>query len=309
MPLHPQVKTVLEQMTAAGPPLHHLSPAEARKAIEAMRATTGEPERVAKVEDRSFRGPAGQLPLRIYTPDGRGPFPLLVYFHGGGWVVGSVETVDASCRSLANLAGCIVVSADYRLAPEHKFPAAADDCYAATRWVGLHAASFHGDPKRIAVGGESAGANLAAAVALMAQERAAPSFVYQLLAYPVINHAFDTPSYRDNADGYFLTREMMQWFWRQYLATEADGENPLASPLQARYLTGVAPATILTAEFDPLRDEGAAYAAKLREAGVPVTYQCYDGLIHGFFGMVKVAEPARKALEDAAAALRAAFAR
>jgi acetyl esterase len=309
MPLHPQVKTVLEQMTAAGPPLHHLSPAEARKAIEAMRATTGEPERVAKVEDRSFRGPAGQLPLRIYTPDGRGAFPLLVYFHGGGWVVGSVETVDASCRSLANLAGCIVVSADYRLAPEHKFPAAADDCYAATRWVGLHAASFHGDPKRIAVGGESAGANLAAVVALMAQERAAPSFVHQLLAYPVINYAFDTPSYRDNADGYFLSREMMQWFWRQYLATEADGENPLASPLQARYLTGVAPATILTAEFDPLRDEGAAYAAKLREAGVPVTYQCYDGLIHGFFGMVKVAEPARKALEDAAAALRAAFAR
>ena len=187
MPLHPQVRTIMDQMTTAGPPLHHLSPAEARKAVLAMRATQGEPERVAKVEDLSFRGPAAELPLRIYTPDGRGPFPVLVYFHGGGWVVGNIETVDASCRSLANLAGCMVVSADYRLAPEHKFPAAADDCYAATRWVALHAASFYGDPARLAVGGESAGANLAAVAALMAQERGAPSLVHQLLAYPVLN--------------------------------------------------------------------------------------------------------------------------
>lgn len=309
MPLHPQVKVVLDQMAAAGPPLHHLSPVEARKAVEAMRATTGELEHVAKVENRTFRGPVGELPIRIYTPDGRGPFPVLVYFHGGGWVVGSLETVDASCRSLANLVGCIVVSADYRLAPEHKFPAATDDCYAALRWATLHAASFHGDPSRMAVGGESAGANLAAVVALMAQERGATPLVHQVLAYPVISYAFDTPSQRENAEGYFLTRDMMKWFWQQYLTNDADGENPLASPLRARYLTGVAPATILTAEFDPLRDEGAAYAAKLREAGVPVTYKCYEGLIHGFFGMVKVVEPARKALEEAAAALRAAFAK
>jgi acetyl esterase len=309
MPLHPQMKAVLDLMTAAGPPLHHLSPEEARKAILAMRATKGEPERVGKVEDRTFRGPAGDLPMRIYTPDGRGPFPVLVYFHGGGWVVGSVETVDASCRSLTNLAGCIVVSADYRLAPEHKFPAAADDAYAATRWVALQAASFHGDPTRIAVGGESAGANLAAVVALMAQERAAPSLMHQLLAYPVLNYAFDLPSHKENAEGYFLTKDMMVWFWRQYLNTDADGENPLASPLRARHLRGVASATILTAEFDPLRDEGAAYAARLREAGVSVSYKCYEGLIHGFFGSVKVVEPARKAMEEAAAALRAAFAK
>ena len=308
MPLHPQVKTVLEQMAAAGPPLHHLLPVEARKATEAMRATTGEPERVAKVEDRTFRGPAGNLPVRIYTPDGRGPFPVLVYFHGGGWVVGSIETVDASCRSLANLAGCIVVSADYRLAPEHKFPAAADDCYATIRWAALHAASFHGDPARMAIGGESAGANLVAVAALMAQERGSTPLVLQLLMYPVLDYSFNRPSHKENGEGYFLTTEMMLWFWRQYLNSDADGESHLASPLRARFLSGVAPAAIFTAEFDPLRDEGAAYAAKLREAGVPVTYKCCDGLIHGFMGMAKVVEPAKKALENAAAALRAAFA-
>lgn len=309
MPLHPQVKAVLDQMVAAGPPLHHLSPAEARKAVEAMRATKGEPERVAKVENRTFRGPAGNLAVRIYTPDGRGPFPVLVYFHGGGWVVGSIETVDASCRSLANLAGCMVVSADYRLAPEHKFPAAVDDCYAATRWAALHAASFHGDPARMAVGGESAGANLAAVVALMAQERGSTPLVLQLLLYPVLDYSFDRPSHKENGEGYFLTNDMMLWYWRQYLNSDADGESHLASPLRAKYLQGVAPAAIYTAEFDPLRDEGAAYAAKLREAGVRVQYKCCEGLIHGFMGMTKVVEPAQKALEDAAATLRAAFAK
>ena len=309
MPLHPQVKKVLEQMAAAGPPLHHLPPAEARKAIEAMRATAGEPEHVAKVENRTFRGPTGNLPVRIYTPDGRGPFPVLVYFHGGGWVVGSIETVDASCRSLANLAGCIIVSADYRLAPEHKFPAAADDCYAATRWAALHAASYHGDAARMAVGGESAGANLAAVVALMAQERGSTPLVLQLLLYPVLDYSFDRPSHKENGEGYFLTTDMMRWFWRQYLNSDADGESHLASPVRAKYLQGVAPAAIFTAEFDPLRDEGAAYAAKLREAGVPVQYQCCEGLIHGFMGTAKVVEPAKQALEDAAAALRAAFAK
>jgi acetyl esterase len=308
MPLHPQVKVVLDLMEKAGPPLHHLSPQKAREAILAMRANKGEPERVAKVEDREIPGPAGKLPVRIYTPDGRGPFPLLVYFHGGGWVVGSIETVDASCRALTNLAGCITVSVEYRLAPEHKFPAPLDDCYAATRWTALNAASFYGDPKRIAVGGESAGANLAAAVALMAQERGTPALVLQLLAYPVTDYACTTPSCQENASGYFLTTEMMQWFWNHYLSSPTDGENPLASPLRAKRLQGIAPAVIYTAEFDPLRDEGAMYAAKLREAGIPVEYQCYEGLIHGFMGMTKVVKPAQHALEAAGAALRRAFA-
>jgi acetyl esterase len=307
MPLHPQVKTVLDMMTSAGPPLHRLSPQEARKAIEAMRANTGEVERVAKVEDRTFQGSGGKLPVRIYTPDGRGPFPVLVYFHGGGWVVGNIDIVDASARALANQAGCIVVSADYRLAPEHKFPAAAEDAYAATQWAALNISSFHGDPKRIAVGGESAGANLAAVAAIMAQERGTPSFVLQLLLYPATNYAFDTPSCKENGEGYFLTTEMMQWFWRQYINSDADGENPYASPMRVKRLSGMAPAAIFTAEFDPLRDEGAAYADKLRAGGVAVQYKCQEGLIHGYMGMAKAVEPAGKALADAAAALRAAF--
>ncbi|HXG20258.1 MAG TPA: alpha/beta hydrolase fold domain-containing protein [Methylomirabilota bacterium] len=309
MPLHPQVKAALDAMTAAGPPLHRLTPQEARKAIEAMRATRGEPERVAKIENVTFRGPGGPLPARIYIPDGRGPFPVLLYFHGGGWVVGSIETVDASCRSLANQAGCIVISADYRLAPEHKFPAAAEDAYAAAQWTALNIASFYGDPARLAVGGESAGANLAAVAAIMAQERGTPSFVLQLLLYPALNYAFDTPSCKENAEGYFLTTEMMQWFWKQYLTTDADGENPYASPLRVKRLQGMAPAAIFTAEFDPLRDDGAAYAAKLREAGIPVTYKCQEGLIHGYMGMASAVEPAKKARDEAAAALRAAFAK
>jgi acetyl esterase len=309
MPLHPQVKVVLDLMEKAGPPMHQLSPQQAREQFLAMRATKGEPEPVGKVEDRTIKGPGGDIAVRIYTPHGRGPFPLLVYFHGGGWVVGGIETVDASCRSLTNLASCITVSVEYRLAPEHKFPAAPEDCYAATRWTALNAASFNGDPTQIAVGGESAGANLAAAVALMAQERGAPSLIHQLLLYPVINYAFDMPSHKENAEGYFLTTDMMRWFWNLYLQNAADGENPLASPLRAKRLQGVAPATIYTAEFDPLRDEGAAYAAKLREAGITVEYKCYEGLIHGFMGMAKAVDPAKKALEDAGAALRKAFAK
>jgi acetyl esterase len=308
MPLHPQVKVVLDLMEKAGPPMHHLSPQQAREQTLAMRATKGDPEPVGKVEDRIIKDSTGDIPIRIYTPNGRGPFPILVYFHGGGWVVGSVETVDASCRAFTNLANCVTVSVEYRLAPEHKFPEPLDDCYTATRWTALNAASFHGDPARIAVGGESAGANLAAAVALMAQERGAPSLTHQLLLYPVTNHAFDLPSHKANATGYFLTTEMMQWFWNHYLRNEADGENPLASPLRAKRLQGLVPATIYTAEFDPLRDEGAAYATKLREAGIAVEYTCYEGLIHGFMGMAKVVDPAKKALADAGAALRKALA-
>ena len=304
MPLHPQVKTVLELMTKAGPPMHHLTPEKAREQILAMRANKGEVEPVGKVEDRTIKGPGGEIPIRIYTPNGRGPFPILVYFHGGGWVVGSIETVDVSCRAFTNLVGCITISVDYRLAPEHKFPAAPDDCYTATTWAALNAASIHGDPKRLAIGGESAGANLAAAVALMAQERGAPSIALQLLLYPVTDYACNTPSCKENGEGYFLTTEMMRWFWNHYLRNDADGENPLASPLRAKRLQSLAPAAIYTAEFDPLRDEGAEYAKKLRGAGIAVEYKCQEGLIHGYMGMAKAVEPAGKALQDAAEALR-----
>jgi len=309
MPLHPQVAKAIEQMAAAGPPLHHMSPQEARLAMEVSRGTTDNPEKVGNVEDRVIPGVAGKQPIRIYTPEGDGPFPILVYFHGGGWVVGSINTVDASCRALTNLADCMVISADYRLAPEDKFPAAVDDCYAATRWVALNAAVLNGDASRIAVGGESAGANLAAAVTLKAQESGLPPLAYQLLMYPVTAHAFDMPSHKENAEGYFLTTEMMAWFWDQYLASDTDGKNPLASPLRAStdQCRSLPSAFVATAEYDPLRDEGAAYAAKLREAGVAVEYTCFEGLIHGFMGMAKVIEPAGQALQEAAAALKTAL--
>lgn len=309
MPLHPQVAHALEAMTAAGPPMHTLSPTEARAAMEAMRWNTGAPESVGHVEDRLIPGLAGKQPVRIYTPKGDGPFPLLVYFHGGGWVVGSLNTVDVSCRALTNLAECIVVSADYRLAPEYKFPAALDDCYAATRWAALYAASLNGSADRIAVGGESAGGNLAAAVALKAAQSGLPTLAYQLLLYPVVDFRFDTPSYRENAEGYFLTKEMMEWFWAQYLARPEDGADPLASPLRATdaRLRGLPPAFVATAEYDPLRDEAAAYAARLHDAGVAVEHRCFRGLIHGFMGMVKTVEPARSALQSAAAALKTAL--
>lgn len=308
MPLHPEVQKALAVMNATIPPLHTLPPPEARKLIEDMRGPAAEPEAVGRVENRNIPGIAGPQAVRLYTPEGDGPFPVLVYFHGGGWVLGSPNTVDASCRALTNLAGCIVVSASYRLAPEHKFPAAIDDCHAATRWVALNAAALGGDTGRLAVGGESAGANLATAVALKAGQQGIPRLAYQLLMYPVLNYAFDTPSYHDKAEGYFLTRDMMAWFWKQYLATPADGQNPLASPLRATDLGDLPPTFIAAAEFDPLRDEAAAYAAKLGEAGVAVQYTCYEGLIHGFMGMAPAVEPARIALEEAGATLKAAFA-
>jgi len=309
MPLDPQAKAFLDQLAAAGaPPLNSLPVAEARQALRTL-FSAGAPEPIAKVEDRQVPGPAGRIPVRIYTPGGRGPLPVLVYFHGGGWVLGDLETHDNTCRGLANAAGCVVVAVDYRLAPEHKFPAAPEDCYAAAKWVALNAAAFGGDPARLAVGGDSAGGNLAAAVALMAADRGAPTVAYQLLIYPVTAHAFDTPSYRENADGYLLTRDSMRWFWDHYLANENDGQNPYASPLRARDFRRLPPALVITAEFDPLRDEGEAYAARLREAGVPVEVKRYAGMIHGFFSLGHVMAQGKKAVADAAAGLRAAFAK
>jgi acetyl esterase len=202
----------------------------------------------------------------------------------------------------------VVVSVDYRLAPEAKFPAAPEDCYAALLWSATHAQSLGVDPSRVAVAGDSAGGNLAAVVALLAKERGGPALVHQLLVYPVTNFDLDTSSYLENADGYLLTRDMMRWFWNHYLARPEDGAHPMASPLRARDLGGLPPATVLSAEFDPLRDEGEAYAARLREAGVPTELRRYDGMIHGFFGMTARIDRAREAAHDAARTLREAFA-
>ncbi len=309
MPLDPQAKAFLDQLAASGaPPLNALPVEEARKALLELFAPKEEPEPVGKVEDRKIAGPAGAIPVRIYTPQGSGPFPVLVYFHGGGWVIGNLETHDPVCRKLTRAAGCTVVSVDYRLAPEHKFPAGPEDCYAATRWVAENAASLGADPARIAVGGDSAGGNLAAVVALMARDRGGPPLAYQLLIYPVTDHAFDNPSYRENADGYLLTRDAMIWFWNHYLSHEEEGKNPYASPLKARDLRGLPPALVITAEFDPLRDEGEAYAERLREAGVPVTCSRYHGMIHGFFSLSEIMDQGKKAIEEAAQALRLALA-
>ncbi|WP_077211636.1 alpha/beta hydrolase [Bacillus dakarensis] len=307
MALDPQVKFLLEQMEAAGaPPMNTLTPEEARQGTD-LRALAGEPEEVGKVENRTIPGPGGEIPVRIYTPQGQGPHPVLIYYHGGGWVIGDLDTVDVTCRLLTNKASCVVVSVDYRLAPEHKYPAAAEDSYAAAKWVAENAASIGVDPNRIAVGGDSAGGNLAAVVALMARDSGGPSICYQMLIYPVTNHSYETASYRDNAEGYFLTKDSMVWFWNHYLREEADGKNPYASPLLAEDLSGLPPALVLTAEFDPLRDEGEAYAARLKEAGVEVESTRYNGMIHGFFWMPGVLDQGKKGIEQAANALRNAF--
>jgi acetyl esterase len=306
MPLDPQVQFVLEQQKQMGvPPLHAL-PVEKARGVN-FGALAASPEEVGKTENRFIPGPAGEIPVRIYTPRGEGPFPVLVYFHGGGWVVGNLDTVDSLCRRLTNGVNCVVVSVDYRLAPEHKFPSASDDAYAAVEWVAENAASIHADSNRIAVGGDSAGGNLAAVAALMARDKGFPSFCYQMLVYPVTHHSFETDSYRDNAEGYGLTTNTMRWFWDHYLANEQDGDNPYASPLLASDLSGLPPALVITAEFDPLRDEGEAFAERLRAAGVPVEAKRYDGMVHGFFLATGAYEQGRKAVEQAVSALGRAF--
>ncbi len=308
MPLDPQARALIEQSAAAGlPPYPTLAPTDARRVMELRTAmTTGDPPPVARVEDRRMPGPGGLL-LRLYTPDGPGPLPVLVYFHGGGFVLGSVDTHDHLCRALANAAGCLVASVDYRLAPEHRFPAAVEDSYAATCWVAANAASLGADPTRVAVGGDSAGGNLAAVVALLARDQGSPTLCHQLLLYPVTDYSFDTPSYRENASGFMLGRADMEWYWSHYLATEVDGLHPHASPLRAEDLRGLPPALVITAEFDPLRDEGEAYAERLREAGVRTTLTRYEGMIHGFVRMAPALDQGKRALAQIGGALREAF--
>ena len=309
MPLDPEAKMLLEQMTTVVRPFDELSVEEARAAIVTLSAAAGESEAVARVENRTVPGPRGEIPVRIYTPEGRAPFPVLVYFHGGGWVIGNLETHDGVCRHLANAAGAVVVSVDYRLAPEHPFPASGEDAYAATRWVAANAAAMGGDARRIAVGGDSAGGNLAAVVSLMARDRGGPPLVFQLLVYPVTDApSANAASYRENAEGYFLTAKMMHWFWNHYCGKNPDLSDPYLCPLRAKDLKRLPPALVVTAEFDPLRDEGEAYAARLREAGNQADLKRYPGMIHGFFGMGPLLTKAREATKEAASALRAAFA-
>jgi acetyl esterase len=309
VPLDRQARALIERFVREGtPPVSKLTPAEARRLTrEVNRRLTSPPEAVAVVKNMRMSDTSAQIPARVYIPRESEVLPVLVYFHGGGWVLGDLDSVDSLCRSLANAADCVVVSVDYRLAPEHKFPAAIEDAYSATKWTANIATSFSGDPRRIAVGGDSAGGNLAAAVSLMARDKHGPPIVFQLLIYPATNHAFDTTSYSDNAEGYWLSKDDMRWFWNHYLRDEEDGRNPYASPSRAADLSSLPPAFVITAEFDPLRDEGEAYAARLRERGVPVKVARYDGMIHDFVNIAELRQ-SRVAVGEAAAELRKAFA-
>jgi acetyl esterase len=284
-----------------------MTPDEARAVSTVAAALLPPPPPVADTTDTTIPGPAGEIPVRIYTPQGRGPFGVFVYFHGGGWTIGDIPSHDGIAAAIANAAYCQVVSVGYRLAPEHKYPAAPDDCFAATRWVFEQAATFGGDPRRIAVGGDSAGGNLAAVVCLMARDRRAFRPVLQVLIYPAVDHDFNRPSMRENSEGYLLSRNDMVWFWHHYLARPDDASQAYAVPMRAEDLQGLPPARILVAEYDPLRDEGVAYAHRLREAGVPVALTCYEGMIHAFLAQTAIFDKARKAIEEIGAALREAF--
>jgi acetyl esterase len=312
MALHPQAQAVLDFLEAAGrPPLHTLPPAEAREATRTgFMALSLPPEPVALAEDRTLPGPGGALPVRLYRPEGSradAVLPVLVFFHGGGFVIGDLDTHDPACRTLANRSGAAVLAVHYRRAPEHKFPAAVEDSWAAVRWVQTQGRAAGLDPGRIAVGGDSAGGNLAAVMALMARD-AGLRLALQLLIYPTTDMTTETPSHREFADGYFLTSDAMRWFLGHYLGRPEDAKDWRASPLRAASLAGVAPALVITAGYDPLRDEGKAYADRLRESGVAVRYHCYEGMIHAFVSMTKPITEAGAALDECGAALKAAFA-
>jgi acetyl esterase len=311
-PFDPQVETYLRDLRAAGVrPLHELSVAEAREAelAELAGLDPAVPEPVPDVFDRVLRSRDGDVPVRVYMPEAPRPLPVLVYFFGGGWVLGSLAAVDPVCRRLANATPCAVVSVAYRRAPEHPFPAGLEDCYAATRWVAERGSELGLDPDRVAVGGTSAGGNLAAAVALLAREREGPKLVLQLLVYPPLDHRADTLSKQEALDPLLLGARDVAWCWSHYLADAADGDNPLASPLRAEDLRGLPAALVITAELDPLRDQGEAYAARLAEAGVATELVCFDGAVHGFFSKADRFEAAADAQALAASALRRAFRR
>ena len=311
-----RMKAVLDQLAALGAkPIDTLTVAQARTqptpadAVKALLVKEGKstaPEAVGSVVDRTFPGPAGPIPITIYTPAGSGPFPVALYIHGGGWVIADRKVYDSSARALTNAAGAIIVSTDYRLGPENRFPAAHDDTFAAYQWVLANATSLNGDPTRLAVVGESAGGNLAASIAIQARDQGVPLPLHQVLIYPVTNYAFDTPSQVANPDSAPLSTKGLKWFYERYLNSPADGANPRFSVLRAN-LQGLPPATVINADIDPLRSEGAAYAQRLIAAGVKVDYRNYSGVTHEFFGMGAVLDEAKLAVAQAALGLRQAF--
>ncbi|WP_081883862.1 alpha/beta hydrolase [Micromonospora parva] len=305
MTLHPEVAAYRAVRAAAGtPPLYTQTLAEARAAdLAAIRAGGGPVEPVTEVRDERIPGPAGELPLRVYRPSGPGPLPTVLYFFGGGWTLGSIDTADGICRRLANAVPCQVITVGYRLAPEHPFPAAVHDCHAATSWIARHADRLGVDPTRLAVGGDSAGGNLAAAVTLLSRTDG-PPLAAQLLIYPNTDQSGDPVGDDDPA---LFNRHSVAWYRRHYLSDPGHARDPLASPLLADDLSGLPPALVITAELDPLRAEGQRYAERLRDAGVPTRLAHYPGMIHGFFAMPGTFTDGRRAQEGAAAFLRERF--
>lgn len=313
-----QMQAVLDQLAAFRvEPVQSLSApaarglptlADAQRALLQAQGRDAAPEVVGRVENHHILGGDGHaMPVRVYWPAGDGPHPVLVYFHGGGWVLGDLERSDAAARALSNAAQTIVVAPHYRQGPEHRFPSAHDDAFAAYRWTLANAAGFGGDPKRVAVGGEGAGGNLAAATAIRARDlRSAPP-VHQLLVYPITDVTLDTPSHRQHMDARPLSTPMLPWYFSQYLRSPIEGADPAFSVLRTADLSGLPGATVITADIDPLRSQGRAYAERLRSAGVAVDYRNYEGVTHGFLGLGAVLEQARAAVAQAAKGLRAAF--
>ena len=309
--LHPQIVQALEAAARLGlKPFEALTPVEARAQMEATSASRrAEPLPIQRIEERTMPGPAGAIPLRLYWPHAAGPVPAIAYYHGGGHVVGSLDTHDLIARNLCAGAEALVVSVDYRMGPEHRFPAAVEDSFAALEWLHANAVSLGADPARLGVHGDSAGANLAAVVALMARDQGAPELRLQSLVYPVADYTLSAPSYETFAEGYgLLTRGAMAWFQQHYLRGLEDAKDWRASPIRATTLAGAAPAIVVVAECDVLHDDGAGYAEALRSAGVAVEYREYPGMIHGFFGMVPIVDDAMVAQRAVAAAFRRAFA-
>ena len=306
MPVTAETQAILD-MRAGATPFNEMSPQEAREAMAALRPQ-GEPELVAQVHEMVVPGPAGDIPARGYLPnDDPRNLPTLVYFHGGGWVIGDLESHDAVCRAICNRAGMSVMSVDYRLAPEATYPAAAEDCYAAVAWMNSMYDQQGGRDDRIAVAGDSAGGNLAAVVSQMARDRGGPRIDSQILIYPVTDFNFETESYKQNGVNYGLSEVGMRWFWDLYLNDDSEGAQPYASPMQAADLSNLPRSLTITAEYDPLRDEGEGYAAALSAAGVQSNCTRYDGVIHGFVGAFQAVPEGSQALDQIAAELRATF--
>jgi len=304
--IDPEARAYLDQTASLGlPPLAEQGAVEARR-LNSLRAPSlaGELEDVALIEDGRLPGPGGHIPFRLYSPAPDRILPVLLYLHGGGWVVGDLDTHDSVCRALARRAGCVVVALDYRLAPENPFPAAVEDAWAGLSWLHDHAADLGGDPDRIAVGGDSSGGNLSAVSAQRSRGRGGPRVAAQVLIYPVTDCDFEAPSYRDAATGYGLTAESMRWYWNQYLPDEARRVSPDASPLRAPDLSGLPPALVITCKLDPLASEGAAYAEALSSAGVRVEHVHEPDMIHGYIRMAGVVSRARKSWDDCAGFLR-----